>query len=169
MVHDGCMESLAALSTGDLVRLYGGILTELRARGVLRTGNAPLGDYAEYLAWTALGGVLEPNSTKSHDITTAAGHRVQVKARTVGKTTRSSAKFSPFRSWDFDEALLLKFSESTYDLISAVMVPSESLRERAGFSTHVNGWTITLGTDLLALPGATDVSRLLQQAKLDVD
>lgn len=163
------MESLAALSTGDLLRLYGQILTELRGRGVLRTGNAPLGDYAEYLAWRALGGVLEPNSTKSHDITTAAGSRVQVKARTVGTTTRSSAKFSAIRSWDFDELLFLKFSETSNDLLSAVMVPSESVRAAAKFSAHTNAWTITLGTDLLALPGAADVSRLLQQTKLDVD
>jgi hypothetical protein len=33
--------------------------------GAIRTENAPVGDYAEYLVATALGGRLAPNSEKS--------------------------------------------------------------------------------------------------------
>ena len=35
---------------------------------MIRTENAPVGDYAEYLVWTALGGKLAPNSEKSWDV-----------------------------------------------------------------------------------------------------
>lgn len=41
--------NLSTHSTGDLLRLYGEILTELRERGVVRSENSPVGDVAEYL------------------------------------------------------------------------------------------------------------------------
>jgi hypothetical protein len=48
--------------------LYRAILRELRSRGVIRTDNAPVGDYAEYLVATTLGGQLAPNSEKAWDV-----------------------------------------------------------------------------------------------------
>lgn len=163
------MDTLDVVPTRDLLRLYGRILDELRDRGIQRTRNAPLGDYAEYLAWTAFGGVLEPNSTKSHDITTESGLRIQVKARTVAASTRPSAKFSAFRSWDFHEALFMTFDATTYDIRSAVTVPSQSIRDRAIFYAHTNAANLTLGTDLLALSGSKDVSLLVARAQHLVD
>jgi hypothetical protein len=45
---------VAGASTRDLLRQYGLILSDLRARGVIRSENSPVGDYAEYLASRAL-------------------------------------------------------------------------------------------------------------------
>jgi hypothetical protein len=39
---------------GELLALSRRILAELRERGVIRTGNAPAGDYAELLAFRAV-------------------------------------------------------------------------------------------------------------------
>src|SRR5438309_1239761 len=72
-----------AASTAELLAGYARTLDILRARGVLRTANPPAGDFAEWLVWSAFGGTLEPNSTKSHDVTDAAGRKLQVKARLV--------------------------------------------------------------------------------------
>lgn len=87
--------------------------------------------------------------------------RVQVKARTVGTDTRRNAKFSAFRSWDFHKALFITFDAVTYDVTSAVMVPSTAIQQRALFSGHTNAFTVTLGTDLLGLSGADDVTELI--------
>jgi hypothetical protein len=44
---------LSAFSESGLFSLYRAILRELKSRGVIRTENAPVGDYAEYLVATA--------------------------------------------------------------------------------------------------------------------
>ena len=59
---------LSAFSESGLFSLYRAILVELKSRGVIRTENAPAGDYAEYLVATALGGQLAPNSEKAWDV-----------------------------------------------------------------------------------------------------
>ena len=108
--------TLSGVSIPDLLGRYAAILYELRARGVVRTRNAPLGDYAEYLAARVYSGVLAANSVKSYDLLSADGRRVQVKARTVGSDTHPGAVFSAFRSFDFDVAVLVTFDSSTYAL-----------------------------------------------------
>jgi hypothetical protein len=44
------------LPTKDLFGAYRSILAELRRRGVVRTGNAPTGDFAETLVKVAVNG-----------------------------------------------------------------------------------------------------------------
>lgn len=54
-------------SRSHLLGAYAAILAELRTRGVVRTNNAPVGDYAETLVVAALGGSLaESVSEKSY-------------------------------------------------------------------------------------------------------
>jgi hypothetical protein len=74
---------LSAFSEPALFSLYRVILRELKSRGVIRTENAPVGDYAEYLVATALGGQLAPNSEKAWDVLGNDGEKLQVKARVV--------------------------------------------------------------------------------------
>jgi hypothetical protein len=76
-------DALAKLSTGQLLALSRLILAELRHREVIRSGNAPTGDYAELLVRVATGGELAPASQKSWDVQTPAGETLQVKARVV--------------------------------------------------------------------------------------
>ena len=53
----------------ELLSGYARTLAELRRRGVVRSNNAPAGDYAEWLVWKALGGKLAENSSeKSWDV-----------------------------------------------------------------------------------------------------
>ena len=53
-----------------LLGLSRAILRELKERGVVRTGNAPTGDYAELLVCQVTGGELAPNSERSWDVRT---------------------------------------------------------------------------------------------------
>ena len=62
---------MPAFSEPVLFSLYRAILRELKGRGVIRTENAPAGDYAEYLVAAALGGKLAP-TRKRHGTCSAA-------------------------------------------------------------------------------------------------
>ena len=91
----------------------------------------------------ARGGVLEPNSTKSHDVTDQSGRRVQVKAM-GGRVVGRSGKFSPFRSFDFDTAVFLIFAAETCELVLAREVDADSVEAVAPYSRHTNGRQATL-------------------------
>ena len=113
-------------------------MSELRARGLVRTNNKPLGDIAEQVVWTARGGELAGNSTKSYDLTDRQGRRIQVKAM-GGRMAGRSGKFSPFRSFDFDTAVFLGFAEKTFDLVFAREIEANLLESNVPFSAHTNG------------------------------
>ncbi|MFM9376280.1 DUF6998 domain-containing protein [Gordonia sp. VNK21] len=144
---------LTGLGVQDLLRLEAAINTELRRRGLVRTSNKPLGDVAEAVVHAARGGVLEPNSTKSHDITTPDGRRIQVKAMGV-RSAGAAAKFSPFRSTDFTTAVFLVFDRD-FDLTEAREVTASDI-EQTRLVAHINGrqpslsWVRSVGTDVTA-------------------
>lgn len=59
---DMTKSDLKSLSTSILLRYFAKILDELKRRGVIRTRNNPVADYAEWLASQKLGFSLERNS-----------------------------------------------------------------------------------------------------------
>ncbi len=78
------MLHLENLSEIGLLRAYGDIIDELRTRGVVRTGNNPIGDYTEWLVAQRLHLTLTSNSTLGYDATDGTGIRYQIKARRAG-------------------------------------------------------------------------------------
>jgi hypothetical protein len=62
--------NLKKATIGELLALSRQVLVELRQRDVIRTTNAPTGDYAEWLVWRVVKGALEPNSKRSWDLVT---------------------------------------------------------------------------------------------------
>lgn len=150
------MDGLGAVPTRELLVRYGATLTELERRGVVRSRNAPVGDYAEYLAARVYGGTLAPKSLKSYDMTTPQGERYQVKARTIRPGMKSGASFSVVRSNDFDFMLYLALDWETYGVLWAREVPVADLRHEGRFSPHVNGTLVRitdaqrLGVDVTA-------------------
>lgn len=150
------------LGTRALLSTYSQILTELVERGVIRTRNAPAGDLAEYLVAQAYGGELAPNSEKSWDVRCPGGTLLQVKCRLVTEDDIRSQVYSVFRSWEFTSCVFVLLDRDSYAVVSAAEVPMESARMAARHSSHVNGDRIPVRTDLLALPGAVDVTGRLQ-------
>ncbi|RLP76588.1 hypothetical protein D9V32_05860 [Mycetocola tolaasinivorans] len=133
----GAIPDISGLSVRDLLRLEARILFELRSRDLVRTNNKPIGDIAEQVVFLARGGVLEPNSTKSHDITTEAGQRIQVKAM-ASRAAGDSARFSPFRSTDFHTAVFLVFNED-FEIVEAVEVEAKQIEDNIRLIPHTNG------------------------------
>lgn len=155
---------LSKLSTPELLALSREVLNELRSRGVLRTANAPAGDYAEFLVHKAYGGDLAANSEKSWDLRTADGARVQVKCRVVSRE-RGTMLFSPFRSFDFDIAVFVLLSKDTMSIVGAAQIPMDGVRRAATFRPHVNGHTLnTTVVRRAAEFGGSDVTERLREA-----
>jgi hypothetical protein len=120
------------------------------------------------LVWRAFGGKIEPNSTKSHDVTDALGRRLQVKARLISPTpTAGQLQTSVFRSWDFDLAVLVQLAERDYSVVRASMLPGhvfEEGRANSRWSAHVKGWYVFMTPVLLDHPDAVDVTAQLRAA-----
>lgn len=75
-------------STQELLQGYAGTLAELRRRGLIRSGNAPAGDYSEWITARALHGTLVDNfSVKSYDLTMARSYEAE-RARAGAKKSR---------------------------------------------------------------------------------
>lgn len=132
-----------------LLATYESILAELRAREVVRTNDAPAGQYAEWLAWRVLGGKLADNSVKSYDLVTKRKRKVQVKARVLRKPNLvGERQLSPFRSFDFDEALVILF-DRTYQVLRAVLLSKAVVEAHASYRQHVNGHVLIAGDKVL--------------------
>src|SRR5436309_5684437 len=130
---------LQASSTAELLTLSRRILTELRNREVLRSGNAPAGDYAELLVRMATKGELAPNAQRSWDVLTPAGQRLQVKARVVtNPLARGERQLSVFRSWDFDAAVVVLFDDD-FRVWRAARLPTEVVRSAGQYREYVRG------------------------------
>jgi len=130
----------ATPTNAELLALSGGALAELRARGVVRTANAPAGDLAERLVADAMGGELAPNSQKSWDVLAPPSQpgpwtRVQVKARVVTDSANAGQRqVSAFRSWDCESVMFVLF-DPMYQVRAAALLPTEIVHEHA---THVD-------------------------------
>jgi len=160
----GVLPDVTRLSVKNLLLLEASVVKELRRRELVRTNNKPLGDIAEYVVWMARGGVLEPNSTKSHDITTASGQRIQVKAM-ANRAAGAGAKFSPFRSAGYHTAVFLVF-DLAFEIAEAYEVGAEQIEEHVRFVPHVAGRQPTL-TQVRAL--GTDITAEMRAAYAGID
>jgi hypothetical protein len=154
---------LSTLSQADLFSLYRAILSELKGRGVIRTENAPAGDYAEYLVATAVGGQLAPNSENSWDAFGRNGEKLQVKARVVSDPIQpGQLQLSPFRSFEFDFAVIVFLSAADYVVCRASKVPRHVVESSAVHRQHVNGRVLLTRPEIMGHPEAMDLTAALR-------
>jgi hypothetical protein len=159
---------LPAFSESGLFSLYRAILRELKYRGVIRTENAPVGDYAEYLVATALDGQLAPNSEKAWDVLGSDGEKLQVKARVVSDPAEpGQLQLSPFRSFGFDSAVIVLLSATDYAVSHASKVPRHVIESSAVYRQHVNGKVLFARPQIMGHPDATDLTATLRAAHTD--
>ncbi|WP_147451130.1 hypothetical protein [Corallococcus llansteffanensis] len=158
--------SIQNQSVGELLAGYAQVLAELRRRRVVRTNNAPAGDYAEWLVARALGGTLaEDNSVKSHDLTLPTGERLQVKARVISEPPkRGQLQTSAFRSWDFELSALVLLRDTDYCVVRAALVPAEIVREQSRFAAHTNAHSVHMNSRLMGHARAVDITAQLRAA-----
>ncbi|MFC2079525.1 hypothetical protein ACFLSZ_06065 [Candidatus Bipolaricaulota bacterium] len=159
-------EELEELSVLDLLRLHAAILSELISRGIVRSKNNPIADYAEYLVCKALALTLMGKSNKGFDAVDKSSKRYEIKARRESKD-RKTTLTSPIRDLEgehFDELIIVLFGED-YTVKKAVQLPRRLVKQVGRFVNHVNGWVIPLRDSLWTTPGCTDITQQLRRCQ----
>lgn len=153
-------------SVAELFGLHRASLVELHRRKIVRTLNAPQGDWAELLVARAYGGELAPNSEKSWDVRTSTGRTLQVKCRVLDPDLVRSNITSPFRSWDFDAAVVVLLWPIDLSVARAVEFTVDQARERSRWRSHVNGAVMIPNRSTMD-EGVDVTDRLAAAASLD--
>lgn len=137
--------TLESASLPELLGTYSAVIDEFVRRGISRTRDAPTGQLAEALVARALGAKLAANSMKSWDCVRSDGKTVQVKSRVLGRDKPGLIRYrqlSPFRSWDFDFAVVVLFA-ADYSIHRATELPVDVVRAaQLEKNAHVNGWIV---------------------------
>lgn len=144
---------LTDLSVKELLQLQASATNELKARGVVRTQNNPLGDYTEWLVARALNLELQANSKAGYDGVGRDGLRVQIKGRRV-TPTNNSRQLSAIRKYaerDFDVLAAVIYDER-FNIIEALLIPHEVVGEYASYREHVNAHILILKGPILSDP-----------------
>lgn len=153
----GLMDNLSALSNRELLTYHAAILKELQSRGVVRTQNAPLGDWAEYEFCRLFNWKMAANSEKSIDATANDGTTYQIKARRVTAANRSR-QLSFIRDLDGFDTLAAMIVDEEYNVILAALIPAEIVRENSSYVASVNGYRFIFRDSVMELPGVVDVT-----------
>ena len=151
----------------ELLNLYDAVLTELRARGVVRSSNNPVADYSEWLASRALGLKLESKSTTGFDGVCGAGSRYEVKGRR--RTPHNdSVQLSALRGLDkchFDYLVGIVYKPD-FSVDYAGKVPHAVVLERATYRSHTNAWILQFKRDLLNDHRVEDITARVTAASI---
>ena len=147
----------------DLLRLHARVIEELNHRGVLRTRNNPVGDYAEWLVSTSLGLTLANNSAAGFDATDPDGVKYQIKGRRVtpDSPSRQLSAIRNLGAANFDHIIGVLF-DAEFTVTGAYKVPHSVVREYAKYRKHTNAHILHLQGRLLSDPRVTDISAELR-------
>ncbi len=128
------MINLSALADDDLLRLWTRVMDELLQRGVVRTANNPIADYAESLVATRLDLQLAGRSTAGYDAIARDGTRFQIKARRLLREN-ANRRLSPIRNLDHDifDVLVVVLFAADFSTRGIWQMPVDVIRERARF------------------------------------
>jgi len=159
------------LAVRELLRAYSGIMDELRRRGVLRSSNTPVSDYAEVLFCEAFGWCREKNSASGHDATDKEGRRYQIKGRRLTAHRRSSRQSSAIRNLDRDpfDFLAGVLVDDHFQVIRAAIMPISVVRARSRPVTHTNSHKFHLRDDIWTMPEVRDVTEELRAVASRID
>jgi hypothetical protein len=152
-------------SVRQLLRIHADVLSELRDREIVRTGNSPLGDYAELLFATAFSWELANNSSAGHDAVDRDGRRYQIKARRVTSRNKSR-QLSAIRKLPeatFDYLACVLFDEN-YAILKAIIIPHMLVTRIVKRTEHTNSWRLMLTDNVWNLDGVRDVTSELREA-----
>jgi len=153
--------SLSGLSDEAILRCHAQVSSELRRRGICRSSNNPVADYAERIVASALGLELAPRSTAGFDAKDLRGRRYEIKARRVvrsGKATMLSA-IRGIEKRHFDFLVAVIFNED-YTVQRAVKIPYAGVVQIAKFRKHVNAHIVMI-RDMWNVEGAEDITAKL--------
>lgn len=132
-------------SEKDILKLYAQIMEELRLRGVVRSGNNPVADYAEAVVAKQLKLKLANNSNRGFDAVDRKGTTYQIKARriTARNKSRQLGVIRNLEKRHFDYLLAAIFDES-FILQELWRIPHDKIEEYSKYRSHQNGHILVL-------------------------
>ncbi len=144
---------LKRLDEKSLLSLYGDLMEELRKRGVIRSSNNPVADYAEYIVASKLGLKLQTGSNKGFDAKDKKGLRYQIKSRRVTAHNKSLqlGVIRNLKDKPFDYLVAVIFN-SDFSINEIYKIPFKVIKEYSSFSKHQNGHILILRGELLQDP-----------------
>lgn len=156
------MDNLTSVTISELLQFHGAVIDELKRRGVVRSKNNPTGDYAEWLAATRLGLMLESNSAKGFDATDSQGLRYQIKGRrvTLDNPSTQLGVIRNLEEKDFDFLLAVIF-DADWRVLRAARIPHRTVENLATFRKHQNGHIMHLRPAVLGIPDVEDITDIL--------
>ncbi len=154
---------LLRLADDDLPRLWGEVMEEMRARGIVSSANNPIADIAERVTMDHFGGELAPRNTRGYDLKVGR-KRIQVKGIRLVSARRTN--LTPIRSKEFESVVVVVFDP----VLRVTEILEISRRAAAGCwreSKHVNGYVLTLPrvprpSEDASDPGQSEVATLNQ-------
>jgi hypothetical protein len=158
MIADRDPPPFTDVDNAELLALWSRVMAELKRRGLVRTANNPVADYAEHLVAKHLGLTLQDNNHAAYDAIAPDGTRYQIKGRRMTRH-RSSRQLGVIRNLDqhgFDVLAIVLF-ESTFAVVGIWTVPYDVVREHAVYKSHVNGHVLHARSSLLNDPLVTKI------------
>ncbi|SRR5258706_6250465 len=142
--------NLENLATIELMRGYAAILDELRKRGVVRTNNAPIGDYTEHLVAKTLGLTLENNSRAGYDAVDLSGIRYQIKSRKISKShpTMQLGAIRNLEAHSFDFLIAVLF-QADFSIMDVVKIPYEIVGIYGVYREYTNSHSLHLREEIM--------------------
>lgn len=161
--HKDRMTTLNNHSVSDLLALHTDVMQELRDRGIIRSGNNPTGDLAEYLFCKAFGWSQVGKSVKSYDAIDGNKQRYQIKSRRL-QTASTSRQLAAFRSFSGFDVLAAVLFDERYRVQRGLLLPAETVKQSAKPDPHTNSHKFMLTDNLWNLADAEDVTDQLREA-----
>lgn len=168
------MESIAmdlsAVTVKDLLVFGVDANAELRRRGIIRTENNSIGDFAEYLFCRAFSWrPVNSNSEKEMDAVGPDRTRYQIKARRLagnaGDRQLSALRKLPEKGFDKLAAVLF---DARFGIERAAIIPHALVLANATHQGHTNSWRFILRDEVWTWEGVEDVTAVLRAALMTV-
>ena len=159
------MRDLRTNSADALLRLHYRVLDELKARGIIRSANAPIGEYAELLFCEAFGWTrAESNSNFGYDAIDQERRRIQIKARRiVGNGSRQLGSLRNIQHKPFDKLAAVLFAKDL-NVFRAAIIPIETVQSLSEHNAYTNSFRFMLEDAVWTMPGVQDVTRPISLA-----
>ena len=153
------MRDLRTNSAEALLRLHYRVLDEMKARGIIRNANAPIGEYAELLFCEAFDWKrAESNSNAGFDATDSDGNRIQIKARRIiGRGSRQLGSMRNLNQNPFDKLAAVLFAKNL-EVVRAAIVPVDVVKTISVHDPYTNSFRFMLEDAVWGLPNVQDVT-----------
>lgn len=153
------MKKLQRWTNSQLFRSYISILDELRRRGIVRSANSPVADYAEVLVCHALDLKRELPSTKGYDAKDRRNRRYEIKGRriTIQNKSRQLSAIRDLESLHFDYLVVVLFN-ADFSLLRGGVIPVGQITTSAQYRKHDNAWILHARDTLFEKPGVRDIT-----------